>query len=84
MRIAVSFRMQPLMVMALTWNLFLFPVSLAGQPRKALSILYSSHDEEDSSSALCFGFLRLHRIDYPVLFSGRSYNNCIDCLSFDS
>lgn len=43
---AVSFRKYPLMIMALAWNLFLFPVSLAELARKALSIICCSHNEE--------------------------------------
>lgn len=65
---AVSFRKYLLMIRALTWYLFLFPLSLAQLARKALSILCCSHKEECWSFALCFGFLRLCRIDYLLLF----------------
>lgn len=64
----VSFRKYPLKIMALTWNLFLFPVSLAELVRKALSILCYSHSEEGWCFALCFGFLWLCWIDYLLLF----------------
>lgn len=67
---AVSFRRYPLIIMALTWNLFLFPVSLAELARKALSILCYSHNEEGWSFTLCFGFLWLCQIDYLLLFQG--------------
>lgn len=65
---AVSFRKCPLMIMALTWNLFLFPMNLAELAIKALSILCYSHNEEGWSFVLCFGFLQLCRIDYLLLF----------------
>lgn len=80
---AVSFRKYLLMIRALTWYLFLFPLSwhnwlekhwesFAILTRKSADLLHCALGTPTLPNRL------------SVAFSGRSYNNCIDCLSFDS